>query len=83
LLKILSFLFYKYYIMTVARNGPEVLSINIPATEGSANMSEIHVLVARLDESGGLVAATEEEDIWVWNNGEKWGNELPTVPDNE
>jgi len=35
LLKILSFLFYKYYIMT---------------------RREIHVLAARLDESGGLVA---------------------------
>ena len=46
------------------------------------NMSEVHVSVARLDESGGLVAATEE-DIWAWNNGEEWGNELPTVPDNE
>jgi len=61
----------------------EVLGINISTTEGGANMSEIHVSVARLDESGGLVAATEEEDIWAWNNGEKWGNELPTVPDNE
>jgi hypothetical protein len=67
----------------VARNGPEVLSINISATEGGANMSKIHVLVARLDELGSLVAATEEEDIWVWNNGKKWGNELPTVPDDE
>ena len=47
------------------------------------NMSEIHVSAARLDESGGLVAATEEEDIWACNNGEEWGNELPTVPDNE
>ena len=42
----------------------EVLRINISTTEGSVNMSEIHVLAARLDESGGLVAATEEEDIW-------------------
>ena len=53
------------------------------ATPGGANMSEIHVLAARLDESGGLIAATEEEDIWAWNNGEKWGTELPTVPDDE
>jgi hypothetical protein len=67
----------------VAQNGPEVLGINISATEGGANMSEIHVLAARLDESGGLVAATKEEDTWAWNNGEKWGNELPNVPDNE
>ena len=41
----------------VARNGPEVLSINISATEGGANVSEIHVLVARLDKSGSLVAS--------------------------
>jgi hypothetical protein len=40
----------------VAQNGPEVLGINISATEGGANMSKIHVLAARLDESGGLVA---------------------------
>lgn len=46
-------------------------------------MTAIHVSAARLDESGGLVTAIEEEDIWAWNNGKKWGNELPTVPDNE
>ena len=67
----------------VAQNGPEVLSINISATEGGVNISKIHVLAARLDESGSLVTATEEEDIWVWNNGKKWGNELPNIPDNE
>ena len=61
----------------------EVLRVNISTTKGNAHMSEIHVSVARLNESGGLVAAMEEEDIWAWNNGEKWGNELPTVPDNE
>ena len=61
----------------------EMLGINISATEDSTNMTTIHVSVARLDESGGLVAATEDEDIWAWNNGQKWGNELPTVPDNE
>ena len=60
-----------------------MLGINISATKGDANMTEIHVSAARVDESGGLIAATEEEDIWAWNNGEKWGNELPTVPDNE
>ena len=53
------------------------------ATEGGVNMSKIYVLVARLDESGSFVTATEEEDTWAWNNGEKRGNELPTVPDNE
>jgi hypothetical protein len=61
----------------------EALSITISAMEGSANMTKIHVSAARLDESGSLVAATEEEDIWAWNNGEKWGDELPTALDNE
>ena len=61
----------------------EVLGINISATEDSTNMTAIHVSAARLDESGGLVTAIEEEDIWAWNNGKKWGNELSTVPDNE
>jgi len=58
-----------------------VLGTNISTTEDSTNMTKIHVSAVRLDESGGLIAATEEEDIWAWNNGEKWGNELPTVPD--
>ena len=60
----------------------QVLGINISATENNVNMMEIHVSAARVDGSGGLIAAMEE-DIWAWNNGEKWGNELPTVPDNK
>lgn len=39
----------------------EALSVTTSTTKGGVNMTEIHVLVARLD--GGLVAATEEEDI--------------------
>jgi hypothetical protein len=27
--------------------------------------------------SGGLTAGGEGEDVWAWNNGEKWGDELP------
>jgi hypothetical protein len=27
-------------------------------------------------ENGGLVADNENEDVWAWNNGEKWGDEL-------
>ena len=46
-------------------------------------MSKIHVSAARFDELSGLAPAADEEDIWTWNNGEEWGNELPTVPDNE
>jgi len=61
----------------------EVLGITISTMEDSVNTTKIHVSAARLDESGGLVAATEEEDIWAWNNGKKWGDELSTVLDNE
>ncbi|KIM77329.1 hypothetical protein PILCRDRAFT_12147 [Piloderma croceum F 1598] len=34
--------------------------------------------VQRDSEHGGLVAAGEEENVWAWNNGEKWGDELLT-----
>ena len=27
-------------------------------------------------EHGGLVADDENKDVWVWNNGEKWGDKL-------
>ena len=28
-------------------------------------------------EHGGLVADDKNEDVWAWNNGEKWGDKLP------
>jgi hypothetical protein len=30
-----------------------------------------------------LVAATEEEDIWAWNDGKMWGDELSEVDEEE
>jgi hypothetical protein len=30
-----------------------------------------------------LVAVGEEEDIWAWNNGIKWGDDLPTTEDDD
>ena len=27
--------------------------------------------------SGRLTAGGKGEDVWAWNNGEKWGDELP------
>jgi hypothetical protein len=41
----------------------EVFGINISTTEG-ANMTEIHVLAARLDESGDLVTARRIYDSY-------------------
>jgi hypothetical protein len=29
------------------------------------------------EEHGGLVADDENEDVWAWNNGERWGDKLP------
>lgn len=60
----------------------QALGITISEMEGSANMSEYHISVARLDDSGGLVAAMEE-DMWAWNHGKRWGDEPPTVQDDE
>jgi len=34
--------------------------------------------VRRDPEWGGLVAADKNEDVWAWNNGEKWGDNLLT-----
>jgi hypothetical protein len=30
------------------------------------------------DEHGSLIADGDKENIWAWNNGEKWGNKLPS-----
>ena len=57
----------------------QALGITISETEGNANMSENHVSAARLDVLGGLVVATAEEDMWVWNHGKRQGNEPLTV----
>jgi hypothetical protein len=57
----------------------QALGITISETEGNTNMSENNVSAARLDVSGGLVAATAEEDMWAWNHGKRWGNKPPTV----
>jgi hypothetical protein len=29
------------------------------------------------EEHRGLVADDENEDVWAWNNGERWGDKLP------
>jgi hypothetical protein len=39
------------------------LGITISEAEGDANMSELNVSAAKLGDSGGLVAATNEENI--------------------
>jgi hypothetical protein len=45
-------------------------------------MSELNVSAAKLGDSGGFVAAMDEENIWAWNRGENWGDEPLTVADN-
>ena len=42
------------------------------------------VLWARKDSThDDLVAATDEEDNWAWNDGEKWGDTLPEGGDDD
>ena len=44
----------------------------------SADQASDCVVGTRKDaEHGGLVAADEGEDVWAFNNGEKWGDEPP------
>ena len=45
-------------------------------------MSKLNISAAKLGDLDGLVAATDEENIWAWNLGEKWGDKPPTVADN-
>jgi hypothetical protein len=34
--------------------------------------------VTQVSRQGGvLVAGGDEEDVWAWNDGKKWGNEPP------
>ena len=43
-----------------------------------ANQASDCVVGTRKDaRHGGLVAADEGEDVWAFNNGEKWGDEPP------
>ena len=58
------------------------LGITVSKTEGSANMSKLNVSAVKLGDSGGLVVAMDEENIWAWNWGEKQGDEPPAVEDN-
>ena len=39
----------------------------------------MNVIVAKLGDSGGLVAATDGENIWTWNQSEKWGDKPLTI----
>lgn len=39
--------------------------------------------VRKDSEHRGLVAAGQEENVWAWNNGEKWGDDMPTEEDDD
>ena len=39
--------------------------------------------VQRDHEHRALMAVGEEENVWAWNNGEKWGDELPTEEEDD
>jgi len=47
------------------------------AVFGADQASDCVVRTRKDAEHGGLVAADEDEDVWAFNNGEKWGDEPP------
>ena len=51
----------------------------------SANPEEAArcVLQVRQDEDGNLVAGSESENIWAYNNRELWGDKAPELDDAE
>jgi hypothetical protein len=46
-----------------------------------AQVSDCVVQTHKDKEHSGLVAADDKEDVWAWNDGKKWGDELPVVED--
>lgn len=58
----------------------EALGLTISADlEGAACC----VLQVRRDEDGNLVADSEVENVWAYNNGELWGDKAPELDDEE
>jgi hypothetical protein len=51
--------------------------LGIIISEGDAQVSDCVVQTHKDREHGRLVAADDEEDVWAWNDGKKWGDELP------
>lgn len=56
-------------------------ALGIAVTGADVQVTDCIVQARKDDETGGLVAADEEENVWAWNNGEKWGDELPMDED--
>jgi hypothetical protein len=57
------------------------LGIVISEGDSDARASNCVVQTRKDRDHGGLVAADDEEDVWAWNNGEKWGDEPPMTDD--
>lgn len=59
--------------------------INIPATETGEQGFSTTVTTSICSPEGGLMANDENENVWAWNNGVKWGDlgELPADLDVE
>ena len=47
------------------------------AVSGADQASDCVVWTRKDAEHGGLVAAEKDEDVWAFNNGEKWSGEPP------
>ena len=67
--------------MELFRFMTEALGVTI--TENQDTMTSYCVSQVQRAENGGLVARTEAENVWAYNNGELWGSELPELQDGE
>ena len=58
-------------------------ALGITVSGADLNVSHCVNHAQNVNEHQGLVAMGEEEDIWAWNKGEKWGDVLPTTEDDD
>ena len=58
----------------------EALGLAISVDQGEAAHCVSQV---RQDEDGNLVADSEMENVWAYNDGELWGDKAPEVDDEE
>lgn len=57
--------------------------LGITVSNADLNVSNCVAHTQSTSDHRGLVAMGEEEDIWTWNNGLKWGDDLPTTEDDD
>jgi hypothetical protein len=62
----------------------ETLGITaVSADPEEAGLPAHCVMQVRQDEDGNLVAGSESENVWAYNNGELWGDKAPELDNAE